>query len=78
MPVETCMDEADGWKLIAAHLKIHLNGGPFLAIGDHFCFCCQNYSPRTDFAWLQNQLVRGRGGSRILQGGCLIHGFMIV
>ena len=30
MPV--CND-ANGWKLITAHLTIHLNGGPFLAMG---------------------------------------------
>ena len=29
-------NEANGWKLIAACLTIHLNGGPFLAMGDHF------------------------------------------
>ena len=29
-------NNANDWKLIAACLTIHLNGGPFLAMGDHF------------------------------------------
>ena len=28
-------NDANGWKLITAHLIINLNGGPFLAMGDH-------------------------------------------
>ena len=35
--------DASSWKLIAAHLTIHLNGGPSLAIGT--TFGCQNWSP---------------------------------
>ena len=37
------MMQLSSWKLIAARLTIHLNGGPFLAMGDHFG--CQNWSP---------------------------------
>ena len=36
-------NEANGRKLIATHLTIHLNGGPFLARGT--TFGCQNWSP---------------------------------
>ena len=30
------MKQMHGWKLIAARLTIHLKGGPFLAVGEHF------------------------------------------
>ena len=39
--------DASSWKLIAAHLTIHLNGGPSLAIGYHFWL--PKLVPRTDF-----------------------------
>ena len=54
-------NEANGRKLIAAHLTIHLNGRPFLARGPLFLNC----PPPSNQLWLPN-LVQGTSFGKFL------------